>query len=48
MLFCGELLETFVILLAILFPIKPPLASAVFLIGLFEAVLRASVAVCLA
>ena len=29
-LFCGKLLETFVILLAILLPIKSPVASAVF------------------
>ena len=43
-LFSGELLETFVMLLVILLPIKPPVASAVFWILLFEVVLSASVA----
>ena len=48
-LFCGEVLSNFiVILLAILFPIKSPVASAVFWIALFEAVLRVSVVDCLA
>ena len=36
--------ETLVILSAILLPIKSPVASAVFLIALFEAVFNASVA----
>ena len=40
-LFCSEFLERFVILLAILLPIKAPVASAVFLIILFEEVLSA-------
>ena len=43
-LFCSELLETFVILLTILLPIKSPVASAVFWITLLEVVLKASVA----
>ena len=47
-LFCGELLETFVILLAFLFPIKSPVASSVFWITLFEVVLSTSIADCLA
>ena len=47
-LFCGDVCETFVILSAILLPVKSPVASAVFWIGLFEAVLGASVADCLA
>ena len=43
-IFCGELLETFVIESAILLPVKSPVASAVsFLIALFEAVSSASV-----
>ena len=46
-LFCGEVFETLVILSAILFPIKSPVASAVFGITLFETVLIASVADCL-
>ena len=29
-LFCGDIFETFVILSAVLFPIKSPVASAVF------------------
>ena len=29
-LFCGEVIDTFVILLVILFPIKRPVASAIF------------------
>ena len=41
-LFCSELLETFVILSTILLPIKSPVASAVFWITFFEAVLIAS------
>ena len=44
----GEVFETFVNLSAILLPIKSPVASAVFWIALFEAVLSASVADCLA
>ena len=47
-LYCGEVFETLVILSAILFPIKSPVASAVFWIAVFEAVLSASVAACLA
>ena len=43
-LFCGEVLETFLILSAILLSIKSPVASAVFWIALFEAVLNASIA----
>ena len=43
-IFCGDVFETCVIFSAILFPIKSPVASAVFLIALFEAVLSASVA----
>ena len=42
-LFYCEVFETFVILLAILLPIKSPVASAVFWITLFEVVLSASV-----
>ena len=41
-LFCGELLEASVVLSAILLPRKLPVASAIFWIALFEAVLRAS------
>ena len=40
-LFCGDSFETFVILLAVLLPIKSPVASAVFLFSLFEVVLCA-------
>ena len=47
-LFCSEVFKTLVILLAILFPMKSPVASAVFWTTLFELVLRASVADCLA
>ena len=47
-LFLGETFETFVILSAILFPIKSPVASTVFWIDLFEGVLSASVGDCLA
>ena len=47
-LFCGKLLETFVIPLAILLPIKSLIASTVFWITLFEVVLSAPVADCLA
>ena len=43
-LLCGELLETFIILLTILSPIKSPVASAVFGI-FFSEVLSASVGV---
>ena len=43
-LFCCKFFETFVILLAILLTIKPAVASAVFWIALFEAVLYASAA----
>ena len=46
-LFCGELLETFVILLAILLPIKSSAAFAVFWITDLEEVLSAFVADCL-
>ena len=45
---CGKDFETLVIWKAILFPNKSPVASAVFLIALFEAVFSASVADCLA
>ena len=41
--FLEEFLEILVILSATLLPIKPPVASAVFLIALFEAVFIASV-----
>ena len=44
-LFC-EVLEAFVIFYAILLPIKSPVASTVFIIALFEAVLSASMANC--
>ena len=47
-LFCYEFFEIFVILSAVLLPIKPPVASAVFRIALFEAVSNASAAECLA
>ena len=47
-LFCGNLLETFVILLAILLPIKSPVASAVSGIIVFEVIFSASIADCLA
>ena len=47
-LFYSEVFEIFVILSTILFPIKSPVASAVFLIALFEAVLSSSVVDCLA
>ena len=40
--FCSELLETFVILSAILLTIKSPVTSATFSIILFEVVLSAS------
>ena len=43
-LFCTAVLEALVILSAISFPSKSPVASAVFWIALFEAVLSASVA----
>ena len=42
-LFCVNFLETFVVLSAILLPIKSPIASAVFSIPLFDVVLSASV-----
>ena len=45
-LFCNSLadvFETFVILLALLLPIKSPVASTAFWISLFDAVLTASV-----
>ena len=41
-LFCGKVLKSFIILLAIFLPIKSPVASAVFGIFLFGAVLSAS------
>ena len=47
-LFRGEVFVAFVILSAILFPIKSLVASAVFWIGFFEEVLSASVVDCLA
>ena len=47
-LFFGGSFEALVILSAVLFPIKSPIASAVFWIAPFEAVLSASVAECLA
>ena len=40
-LFWGDSFETFVILLAVLLPIKSPVASAVFWFSLFEVVLCA-------
>ena len=46
-LFCGKLLESFVILSVILLPVKSPVPSAVFLTALFEVVLTESVADCL-
>ena len=46
--FCGELLQTFIILLAILLPIISPVASTIFRITFFEEVLNSSVADCLA
>ena len=47
-LLCSEVFEGFAILSAILFPIKSPVGSAVFWMNLFEEVLSASVADCLA
>ena len=47
-LFYGDIFETFIILSAIFLPIKSPVASAVFWIALFEAVLSASISDCLA
>ena len=46
--FYGKLLETLVILLAIVLPINSPVPSAAFSITFFEVVLSASVADCLA
>ena len=49
-LFCGEVLETFVILTTFLLPIKSPVPSSVFfffLISLLEAGLNTSLADCL-
>ena len=46
--FCCEFFETFVILSAILLPIKSPVASAVFWMTFFEEVLSVSMADCLA
>ena len=46
-LFRGKFFETFIILSAVLLPIKSPVASAVFQITLFEVVLSAFVAYCL-
>ena len=43
-LFCCEVFEDFIILSAIALPIKSPVASAVFWIALFEAVLSTSAA----
>ena len=45
-LFCSQVLEAFVILLAILLPVISPVASAIFWIALFAVVLSASVADC--
>ena len=42
-LFCGDVLEAYLILSANLLPIKSPVASACFWIALFEAVLSVSV-----
>ena len=39
-LFFGDVFDTLVILLAVLFPIKSPFTSAVFWIALFNAVLN--------
>ena len=47
-LFCCKVFETFEILSTILLQIKSPVASAIFWIALFEAVLSASVSDCLA
>ena len=47
-LFCGEILETFVIVLATLLPIKSPVVSAAPWIALLEAILSVPVADCLA
>ena len=47
-LICGKIDENFETLSTSFIPIKPPVASAVFLIALFEAVLSGSVADCLA
>ena len=47
-LFLDEFLNTFVIISEILLPIKSPVASAVFWIALFKAVLNVSVKCCLA
>ena len=47
-LFCCEFCESFEILLAILLPIKSPVAPVVFWMTLFEKFLIASVADCLA
>ena len=46
-LFWGEVFETFVILSAILLPIKLPVASAVFWVVLYKAVLNVSATNCL-
>ena len=46
-LFYGEVLATFVVSVAIKLTIKSPVASAVFWIDHFEAVLNASIADCL-
>ena len=43
-IFCGDFFYAFIILLAILLPVKSPVASTVFWIAVFEAVLSASVA----
>ena len=47
-LFCCEFFDTLVILLAVLLPIKSPVDSAFFWFFLFELVLSAPVADCLA
>ena len=47
-LYFGEVFENFAILSAISLPIKSSVASAVFIIDFFEAVLNTAVADCLA
>ena len=48
-IFCAKISETLLVILStILLPIKSPLTYAIFLISLFEAVLSASAADCLA
>ena len=47
-LFCGKVLQTFVILIAVLLPVKSPVASPDLWIVLFKVVLRLYAADCLA